>query len=77
MQEGKPIWTESLLTDKEYEEMSKKYPTTYSKGGKKISMYDCEFKWRFGMGACLNTEEIKLINSRMDFILKSAGINRK
>jgi len=46
MKEGKPIWVESLLTDKEYAEMAKKYPSTYTKGPKKVQEFECEFKWR-------------------------------
>jgi hypothetical protein len=64
-QEGKPIWIESILTDEEYRECSKKYPNSFTNGPVKPLMFPCEFKWRYRMGAGMNTEELKIYNKRI------------
>ncbi len=70
MQEGKPIYVESLLSDNDYAEMSKKYPQSYTKGGKKIAVFECDFKWRYKMGNTLSPEEVKAINRGIEEIRK-------
>lgn len=70
MKEGEPIWVESLLSDKEYVETAKKYPNTFPKGNKKVAFFECEVKWRWGMGANVSAEEIKRVNSRLDEMRK-------
>jgi DNA polymerase III alpha subunit (gram-positive type) len=70
---GDPIWVESIMSDKDYKEMSHKFPNTY-KSGNKTAMFECDFKWRYGMGYSLSDEEIKIITNRFDFILKKAGL---
>jgi hypothetical protein len=71
IQEGPPIWVESLMNATEWKENYKKYPAneikelvtfdpSYHKGG----------KWRAGMGAKLSSQEVDLINKRIDEILK-------
>lgn len=77
MQEGKRIWVESLLTDEEYRECAKKYPTTYVNGPVKVPMFECEFKWRWRMGGSSTEEEIKLFNSRLDAVFKAANIKAR
>jgi hypothetical protein len=74
MEQGNPIWVESLLTDKEYAEQAKIYPGMYSNGNKPPAMFPCEFKWRHRMGSGLPPEEIKIINKRFDEILSKAGL---
>ena len=70
MKEGKPIWVESLLTDEEYRQCAKKYPTTYSNGPNKVPEFECEFKWRHRMGGYCTPEEVALSNKRWEEILK-------
>lgn len=77
LQEGKPIWVESLMTPVELKEYAKKYSTCQAtRNGETFPEFECEFKWRKGMGANLSAEEINLINSRIDSILRKAGIKR-
>ncbi len=66
MENGDPIWVESLLNDKEYAEMAKKYPNTYPKGSKKVQEFSCDFKWRKGMGAVKSAAEITAANIKLD-----------
>jgi len=78
IQEGKPIWVESLMTPAEIKEYAKKHSTCQaSRNGETFPEFECEFKWRKGMGSRLSSEEMKFINSRIDAVLISAGINRK
>lgn len=78
LQEGKPIWVESLMSPDEIKEYAKKYSTCQaSKNGETFPEFDCEFKWRKGMGQPLSKEEIELVNSRLDAVLKKAGIVRQ
>jgi hypothetical protein len=74
MEQGNPIWVESLLSDKEYAEQAKIYPAMYSNGNKPPAMFECEFKWRYRMGLTLLPNEIKLINTRLDAVLAKAGL---
>lgn len=77
MQEGKPIWVESLMSPPEIKEYAKKYNTCQaSRNGETFPEFDCEFKWRKGMGSTLSPEEINMINSRLEAVLKKAGIKR-
>lgn len=77
LQEGKPIWVESLMTPAEIKEYAKTYSTCQaSRNGETFPEFDSEFKWRKGMGATLSVEERVLINARIDAVLKSADINR-
>lgn len=74
---GDPIWVESILSDSDYLAMSKVYPNTYTNGGKKIPMFECEVKWRYGMGAKLTPQEVKLRNDKMDAVMIKAGLIKK
>lgn len=62
--EGEPIWVESLLTPQEHMECARKY-TTYTKGSKPVPMFECEFKWRYRMGAGMNPAELQIFNKRV------------
>jgi len=73
MERGEKIWVESLMTPQEWKERYKTYPT--SSVEHLIPEFDCEFKWRKGIGTCLKSEEIQLINSRIDEILKKVKKN--
>ena len=72
---GDPIWVESVLTDAEYKECAKKYPSTYDKGPIKPAMFECEFKWRYRMGAGMTPSELRVYNQRiasLEAMLKKA-----
>lgn len=69
IKEGPPIWVESLMTRPEWRERKRKYKTSiidepveydasYHKGG----------KWRQGMGYSLSLEEIRNINSNLEYL---------
>lgn len=68
---GDPIWVESLMNVSEWRQYYKKYngelPTP-------PEMFECEFKWRYKMGSSLSPEDIQLMNSRIDAVLKKAGL---
>lgn len=76
MKEGKPIWVQSLLSDEEYRECARKYPEVFGNDNKAPAMFDCDFKWRYGMGDPLSPQEIKIINDRLAFVLKRAGLTQ-
>lgn len=63
--EGKPIWVESTLSDKEYKEAARMYPNTFTNGNTAPAMFDCEFKWRYKMGAQMTPQEITVFNKRL------------
>lgn len=74
MEQGEKIYVESLLSDNEYAECSKKYSTTYN-SSKKPPFFNSEFKWRYEMGKNLTADQIKLINERLEEIKRKAGIS--
>lgn len=67
---GEPIWVESLLSATEWKEQSRIYPKTHRRSTPP-RMFECDFKWRYGMGASLKPEEIEIINKRIDSILST------
>lgn len=69
METGERIYVELVLTDAEYTESYKKYPSTYQ-NKTKPSFFNCEFKWRYRMGSGIPADEIKIMNARLDLILK-------
>lgn len=70
METGEKIYVESVLTDVEYSECAKKYPSTFANGNKKPAFFNSEFKWRYRMGGNIPADEIKIMNARLDMILK-------
>lgn len=66
--EGPRIWAESCLSIEEWKEYYKKYPTV-SKFKTPPEMFECEFKWKYGMGKSMSAEDIKRYNSNMDALL--------
>lgn len=68
IEEGPPIYMESLLNSIEYMTMSKKYRNTYNRGfTRPLSDFKPnEFKCRYRMGAYLHLDEIRIINQRID-----------
>lgn len=76
LQEGEPIWVESLMTEQEIAECRRKY-STYNYSFRPLADFTTsEFRWRWRMGAGLYPQEIKLMNSRIDELLEKAGIKR-
>lgn len=68
IEEGPPIWVESLLTKEEHKEIHKKYPQCVPT--KEPVLYDPSHhkggKWRYKMGQVSSEEEIKDYNKKMD-----------
>lgn len=69
LQEGKPIWVESLMTPSEWYKRHKEYPTT-SRLLEPPLEFNGDFKWRKGMGAGLSEVEIEVINERLKAVRK-------
>jgi hypothetical protein len=76
IQEGPAIYIESILSLKEFSEMPRLFPNTcHLKQPRQMSEFESgEFKWRLGMGNVLSADEIKLINKRIDDMMKKAGL---
>jgi hypothetical protein len=66
MEVGEKIYVESVLTDEDYRLCAIKYD--YASGNKKPTFFNSDFKWRYKMGINLTTDEITIINKRMDAI---------
>lgn len=66
--EGPPIYMESLLSVSEYFECSRMYPNTYmNRVWRNLGEFKPnEFKCRYRMGGNLTSEEIVIINKRID-----------
>lgn len=77
MEEGKPIWIESLLTPKEYGEMAKLYPKSYTSGKKPVQEFECDFKWRKDMGAVMAVDRREKMNNNLDYIMAHAGVKQE
>lgn len=71
---GDPMYVESLLSDSEYKECARKYPSTYYNGSEKPKFFDSKEKWRFNMGKNLSSTEIRIINLRWDYIIHQSKI---
>jgi hypothetical protein len=67
MEVGEKIYVESLLSDTEYRECSKKYPSTYQSSNKP-PFINSEFKWRYRMGPSMTEEEIKIFNKNVEIL---------
>lgn len=64
-QKLQPIWAESLLSLEEWKEQAQKYPQSYSTK-EPPTMFECDFKWRYGMGERLSAKEIETISKKLD-----------
>lgn len=69
MKQGERIYIESLLSEGEWNESRRRY-STYESDSKYPVPFECEFKWRYMMGAPLGKDEITIINKRLDEVLK-------
>lgn len=76
METGKPIWVESLMTKEEWKQCKQKYPSSYNMP-EPPAEFDCDFKWRKGMGNYLTPAQIENINSGIDRIMEKAKLKQK
>jgi hypothetical protein len=76
LEEGPPIYIESLLSPLEYMENSRRYKTYRSNRPlHNLSDYDPSlFRWRWRMGLSLLPEEIANINYNLAYLREQAGI---
>lgn len=78
IQEGPPIWVESLMTPEEHKECNRKYPATVQ--SPTPLLYDASRhkggKWRNGMGSRLSDQEIINSNKVLDSLLKKVGVQK-
>lgn len=78
LEEGPPIWVESLLTPKEHAEIHKKYPQVVKRDP---VLYDASHhkggKWRADMGANASEDEIKSFNKALHNIMKTKRFQRR
>lgn len=71
LQEDPPMFVESLMTPEEWKQRMIAFPKTSGRSYEHSHRPKPEpFKWRFGMGKNLSSEEIKLINSRIENLKK-------
>lgn len=76
MESGERIWVESILSDEDYAVTARKYPNTFVKGAKKVQEFDCDFKWRKGMGATLPEAEREARSRYLDILLAKHGLKK-
>lgn len=69
LQLGPEIYNESCLTPEEWKIQSKKYPGTYQME-KPPMFFKSDYEWRWRMGGNLTKEEVNLINTRIDKLIK-------
>lgn len=63
---GPPVWVESCMTNEEYREYCRKYPTVTCPSCNKVADFNKHTKWRYGMGSGLSKEEIDRIDREID-----------
>lgn len=68
MKEGKPIWVESLMTLSEWKARYKMLSTSIEP--LPPEEFDCDFKWRKGMGQPLSLIEMKRIEAFIDLLYR-------
>ena len=69
-QEGKKIYVESIMTREEWKQRCKNYPNT-SHIPEPPEEFECDFKWRKGMGANVSPQEIARVNARIEEMLRT------
>jgi hypothetical protein len=71
MEQGNPIWVESLLTDKEYAEQAKIYPGMYSNGNNPQQCFHVNSNGGIEWGLVYHQKKSKsLINALMKYLAK-------
>lgn len=73
IEEGKPIFIESLFTPVEYVDAHKLHPNTVKTwSGRAVSKFEPgHMRWRYKMGASLSPEEITHINKELDELIRT------
>lgn len=76
IEEGPPLFMESLMSAQEFRENKRRYPKTqHLEVVRPLSAFkEGEFKCRYRMGAPLLSEEIASVNYNLDYLRKKAGI---
>lgn len=64
LEEGPPIWVETLMTKQEWDERRKKYPTSTRK--EPPQFFKSDYEWRWNMGKPLSADQIMLANSNIE-----------
>ena len=73
LQEGKRIWSESLLSPEEWKKVRETYPQTCHLKEPPV-FFKSEYEWRWRMGGGLTEQEITIINIRLDKLKADAGL---
>lgn len=63
--EGPKIWVESLLSPKEWAETAAKFPKMFHRK-KPYPEFECEYKWRKGMGSVVPKDERDRVNAGIE-----------
>lgn len=69
MTEGKKIWVESIMTPEEWHQRYKSGLGS-STAPWPPQEFECEMKWRKGMGANVTFQEMTNANKNLDYLLK-------
>jgi hypothetical protein len=73
IEEGPPIWVESVLSNEDWKDTYKKYPNTHNLK-EKPAFFKSDYEWRYRMGAGIPQDQIDLITKRFDTMLKMVNI---
>lgn len=75
IQEGPAIYVESLMTAKEVKERCKLYGSSTKSELRSLAEFEVgEMKWRYRMGESVTEEEIKIINARIEEVMRKAKL---
>lgn len=78
IEEGPPIYIESLLSSQEIKERCRVYATSHMTELRTLAHFTPGLmKWRYKMGANLSAEEIVIINKRIEQLKELLEIERK
>lgn len=70
IEEGPPMWVESMLSHIEWKEQAKLHRKTYKRNSSPPNIANYTLYWRKGMGASLKQEEIDNINHNINYLLQ-------
>lgn len=75
IEEGPPIYVESLMTPEEIKERCRKYPTSHITELRTLSDFKPGLmKWRWRMGLTLLPSEIEVFNREIEKLRKENGL---
>lgn len=66
LQEGPPIWVESLMTREQWATRHKQFPTSVQK--EPPEFFKSDYEWRWNMGKGLTESEIINVNKNLDYL---------